>query len=276
MIQTPTPISRGSTWFAALTRADGIIAGAPLTVRVADAQLGADLARFIVVVPDPTNRFPRARHGEVGLDEAWTIADQLRRTVSSDVGKHPRPIVAVVDAIGQAYGRTEELLGLHLACAAAAEAYATARLAGHPVIALLVGKAMSGAFLAHGYQANRIVALDDPGVIVHAMGKPAAARIMRRSVEELEQLAHQSPPMCHDIRTFAQWGLVHSLIVGLNADAPEPNDIHAVQDTLGSAVNDARRSSRDLSSRLESTAAATGRAASVRVRKLLAEQWDET
>jgi malonate decarboxylase gamma subunit len=39
------------------------------------------------------------------------------------------------------------------------------------VIALLVGKAMSGAFLAHGYQANRLIALRDPGVMVHAMGK---------------------------------------------------------------------------------------------------------
>jgi malonate decarboxylase gamma subunit len=48
------------------------------------------------------------------------------------------------------------LLGIHLACAAAVDAYASARLAGHPVIALLVGKAMSGAFLAHGYQAEYV------------------------------------------------------------------------------------------------------------------------
>ena len=58
------------------------------------------------------------------------------------------------------------------------DGYARARLAGNPVIALLVGKAMSGAFLAHGYQAQRIIALRDPGVMVHAMGKAAAARIV--------------------------------------------------------------------------------------------------
>ena len=36
--------------------------------------------------------------------------------------------------------------------------------------------AHTGAFLAHGYQANRILALDAPGTMVHAMGKEAAAR----------------------------------------------------------------------------------------------------
>ena len=44
---------------------------------------------------------------------------------------------------------------------------------------------MSGAFLAHGYQANRILALDAEGIAVHAMGKEAAARVTRRSVEGL-------------------------------------------------------------------------------------------
>ena len=51
------------------------------------------------------------------------------------------------------------------------------------MIALLVGKAMSGAFLAHGYQANRIVALRDPGVMVHARGKESAARVTLRTVD---------------------------------------------------------------------------------------------
>ena len=55
------------------------------------------------------------------------------------------------------------------------------------MIGLIVGKAMSGALLAHGYQANRLIALDDPQVMVHAMGKAAAARVTLRSVEQLEE-----------------------------------------------------------------------------------------
>ena len=62
-------------------------------------------------------------------------------------------------------------------------------------MSLLVGKSMSGAFLAHGYQANRIIALKDSGVMVHAMGKESAARVTLRSVDELE----------HWHQAFLQW-----------------------------------------------------------------------
>ncbi|TLY70679.1 MAG: biotin-independent malonate decarboxylase subunit gamma, partial [Gammaproteobacteria bacterium] len=171
----PSLSGRGLRWFEALTGLEGLLDGGPRTVRVADSRLGEEIARFIAVVADPANRFPRARQGELGLEEAWTLARQLRRTVAEDLGARARAIVAVVDVSSQAYGRREELLGIHLACAAAADAYASARLAGHPIVALLVGKAMSGAFLAHGYQANRILALDSPEVLVHAMSKQAAA-----------------------------------------------------------------------------------------------------
>jgi len=85
----------------------------------------------------------------VGIDEGWALALHVRHAIAADHDGARRPIIAVVDVSSQAYGRREELLGIHLACAAAADAYASARLAGHPVIALLVGKAMSGAFLAH-------------------------------------------------------------------------------------------------------------------------------
>ena len=111
-------------------------------------------------------------------------------------------------------------MGIHLACAAAADAYATARLAGHPVITLIVGKALSGGFLAHGYQANRVLALDDPQVMVHAMGKEAAARVTKRTVAQLDELAAHVLPLAYDIRGFAQLGLVHELIGGVQADAP--------------------------------------------------------
>ena len=222
----------------------------------------------------PANRFPRARHGEVGLEEAWTLADQITKIIRNDKDTLARPIVAIVDVSSQAYGQLEELLGLHLACAAAAEAYATARLAGHPIIALLVGNAMSGAFLAHGYQANRIIALNDPGVVVQAMGKSAAARIMRRSVEELELAIGHCPPMAYDIQTFAQWGLLHEIIAGVDADNPGAAGIARIRDALVLAVADARRGPRDLSNRLQSAAAPGGRVASIRVRKLLAEQWE--
>jgi malonate decarboxylase gamma subunit len=262
-------LSRGRRWFEALSGGPGIVAGGAASVLCGDAPLGGELARFLAVVPNPESRFPRARNGEVGLEEGWTLAKYVHEALEADANGVRRPIVAVVDVTSQAYGRTEELLAIHLACAAAADAYGTARLAGHPIVALLVGRAMSGAFLAHGYQANRILALDDPNVLVHAMGKAAAARITRRSLADLDALGETVLPMSYDIRNYARLGLLHTLIEGVNPDAPAPEEIGRVRDEVIAAVADARNGPRDLTHRLASPA----RAASAEVRRRIAEQW---
>jgi malonate decarboxylase gamma subunit len=264
----------GRIWFEALTGGTGALACAARSVLVADVALGGEQARFVAVVPDANNRFARARQGEVGLDEAWALAVQVRRAVAAGRDGTRHPIVAVVDVPSQAYGMREEQLGVHLACAAAADAYASARLAGHPVIALLVGSAMSGAFLAHGYQANRILALDSPETMVHAMGKHAAARVTQRCVAELEELGEKIAPMAYDIHSYARLGMLHKLIGGVNADAPGPADVERVRMHLLAAIADARAGRPDLGSRLASPAARVMRAASIEVRRRLAEQWD--
>lgn len=269
-----TPPAAGVRWLEALTGSAGLLDSAPRTVRVADAPLGAEVARFIAVVPDADNRFPRARAGEVGLDEALGLARQVRRTIAEDAQRAPRAIIALVDVTSQAYGRREELLGIHLAAAAAVDAYASARLAGHPLVALLVGKAISGGFLTHGYQANRILALDSPEVLIHAMSQQSAARVTRRTVAELEQLGAQVAPMAYDVRSYAKLGLLHRLIGGVNAAAPGPKDLERVRAELIAAIAEARAAPRDLSSRLTTPAALAGRAASIAVRRRLAEQWD--
>lgn len=267
--------ARGLRWFQGLTGGQqGLLPGATRTVRVADAPVGREQARYIAVVPEAQNRFPRARGGEVGLDEAWALARQVRRTITEDRGTSPRAIIAIVDVASQAYGRLEELLGIHLAGAAAVDAYASARLAGHPIIALLVGKAMSGAFLTHGYQANRILALDSPQVLVHAMSKESAARVTRRSVDALEELGRSITPMAYDIGSFAALGLLHKLIEGVDAETPGPQDVERVRAELAAAIVDARAAPRDLSSRLDSAAARRTRSASIEVRRRLAQAWD--
>jgi malonate decarboxylase gamma subunit len=274
MSTEPSLSQRGRIWFEALTGGVDVIASGLRSVSVADADLGGVLARFIAVVPDAQNRFPRARAGEVGLDEGWALAAHVRCAIAADLHGARRPIIAIVDVSSQAYGRREELLGIHLACAAAADAYASARLAGHPVIALLVGKAMSGAFLAHGYQANRIIAFDSPEVMVHAMGKQAAARVTQRSVAELEKLGEMNAPMAYDIRSYARLGLLHKLIAGVDADTPGQTDVELVRAELLSAIAATRGGTPDLASRLSSPAAREMRAASIEVRRRLAEQWD--
>lgn len=260
-------MSRGLEWIRALAQGSEL-PGYPASVKVIDGELGNRPARFIAVVPDAQNPFPRARDGEVGLLEGWGLAKAVDEAIQADQGGTPRVLVAVVDVPSQAYGRREEALGIHQALAGAVDAYARARLAGHALIGLLVGKAMSGAFLAHGYQAQRLIALDDQGVMVHAMGKAAAARITLRSVEELEALAAKVPPMAYDIASYASLGLLWERVKVDAVEQPTVADIGKVRAVLESAVDDIG-SSTDLRGRL----GAPNRSMSARVRQLLREQW---
>ncbi len=266
---------RGTVWFRALTGQASPMPGEPKSVLIADAPLGNDHARFLCVVPDAHGRFPCARHGEVGLEEALTLAARVREVIEHDENTNKRPIIAIVDVKSQAYGRREETAAIFLAAAAAADAYGSARLTGHPVIALVVGHALSGAFLTHGYQANRILAFDDDGVMIHAMHKEAAARVTRRSVDELEKLAKEIVPMSYDIRDYAKLGLLYKLLHVENPEKPSQQEIRNVQNELVAAIADARSGPVDLRNRLESKEALEMRKASILVRTKLEAQWLE-
>lgn len=260
---------RGDIWLQALTHGAVRLPGLCPSVQVADGELDGESARFIAVVADANNHYPRAAGGEVGLLEGWTLAKVIGETVAEDAARTAkRTIVAVIDVPSQAYGRREEAFGIHQALAAAAGAYASARLAGHIVIGLIVGKAMSGAFLAHGYQANRLIAFNDPGVTIHAMGKEAAARITLRSVEALEKLAETIPPMAYDIDHYSTLGLLENLLEVSRPDAPEPDDVAIVRQALNDAVAVARRDP-SLACRLH----ARNRASSMRVRERMRAIW---
>lgn len=262
--------SRGQYWFSLLTQNANQREGQCASVKAADGDIDGQSARIIAVVPDTKNHYPRAANGEVGLLEGWTLAQLVSEVVDADQGKdQKRAIVAVIDVPSQAYGRREEAFGIHQALAGAAGAYAKARLAGHPVIGLIVGKAMSGAFLAHGYQANRLIAFNDAGVMIHAMGKESAARITLRSVESLEKLAATIPPMAYDIKNYSTLGLLDQLLNindPLNASA---DDLNRVISVLRDAIVDARQQGVDLRNRL----GAQNRQSSSLVRTRMRAEW---
>jgi biotin-independent malonate decarboxylase gamma subunit len=116
MRATATSTSRGRTWFHALAGQSTLVETGLGSVLVADATWGV---RLLAIVPDPQNRFPRAWHGELGLEEGWTIAQQVRDAIAADSSGARRAILAIVDVQSQAYGRLEALLGIHLSLAAA-------------------------------------------------------------------------------------------------------------------------------------------------------------
>jgi malonate decarboxylase gamma subunit len=276
MTANATPSSRGRTWFRALAGPAKPVGTGPGTVLAADATSAGELVRLLAIVPDPQNRFPRARHGELGLEEGWALAGHVRDAIAADTSGVKRPILAIVDVQSQAYGRLEALLGIHLSLAAAVDAYAAARMAGHPVVALIVGTALSGGLLAHGAQAHRLLALDDPGVVIHAMRKQSAARITRRTVEDLDELGKTVLPMAYDVRQYAKLGLLHELIAGIDADAPSAEQVGRVKERVAAAIADIRKHPGDLTSRLDNAEARAHRAASIEVRRRLAEQWNQS
>ncbi|TGD86889.1 biotin-independent malonate decarboxylase subunit beta [Mycolicibacterium sp. CH28] len=268
---TSAPASRGRTWLGALTAGDSVRAVVPSVLEV---QSGTAL--YLAVVPDPENPYPRARNGEVGLTESLALARAVRDAVDADASAPvKRAIVAVVDLPSQAYGRLEEMTGLHQAMAVAVDAFHAARTSGHPVVALVVGTALSGGFLTHGLQANQILALDDPGVEIHAMHRQAAARITLRTVEELDELAKTITPMSYRVSDWATLGLCDGLLSVDNADAPTADDVATVATAVGEAIERARRQPVDLSNRLNSPGAIRTRVASRAVRDLMAREWGQ-
>ena len=263
--------SRGRTWFTALTGGATSLSDFP-GVLVADTVFFKKPTRFLAVVPNAANRYPRARRGEVGLQEGWELAKYVRQVIEEDADKSvKRDIVAVIDATSQAYGYLEELMGVQDACAASADAYASARMAGHAVAGLIVGNAISGAFLAHGLQSSRLIALNDKKINVQAMSKQSAARITKRTVAELEEATKKVPATAYDIQSFYHLGALDALIDVDHADQPDEEDLKRVSLELFKAISACDAT---LSARLKTKAAiAEGRISSIRVRNKLAEQW---
>jgi malonate decarboxylase beta subunit len=264
------PQTRGRSWLRALV-GDATID--PIIPSVLAAT--TPTATYLAVVPDPGNRFYRARQGEVGLTESLALAQAVQDVIDADDGKAvKRAIVAVVDLPSQAYGRNEEMGGLHQAMATAVDAYHRARNEGHPIVAFVVGTALSGGFLTHGLQANQILALDDPHVEIHAMHEAAAARITLRTVDELNELAKTILPMSYRVEDWAKLGFCDGLLPVENADSPTPSDVEKATKAIADATDRARRGPLDLSNRLDSEAAVSMRHASRAVRELLARQWN--
>ena len=105
------PIStRGRVWFEALAGKPAKNVPSVPSVLVADTMMEKERVRFLAIVADPDNRFPCARQGQVGLQEGWNLAKQVRDVIKADESSEKRAIIAIVDVPSQAYGRREELL----------------------------------------------------------------------------------------------------------------------------------------------------------------------
>lgn len=269
-----TVISRGKIWFEALTKGGGPLLGTVGSVLCSDVQLGQTLCRIIAVVPDPDTVYPRTLKGEVGLQQGWEIARLVHDAVREDADTDDkRPLIAVVDVPSQAYGYLEEQNGIFLSCAAAVNAYAYARHHGHPVITVITGNAISGAFLAHGLQGSYMIALDDDTITVHAMSKKSAARITKRSIEDMDKAADSVAAIAYDIHSFNCLGAVNILLKFEDHDHPTTEDTQVLVEKILNGVQCSRKGNNELNYRLNTENARIYRALSIEVRKRMAQEW---
>ncbi|MDO4560638.1 MAG: biotin-independent malonate decarboxylase subunit gamma [bacterium] len=164
-------------------------------------------------------RFPVVFAGIIGLEEAYKMAEAVYATIKTDKAKklaEKRPIVLIVDTPGNAPGKVEEIIGMNKATGAYQLALAEARAAGHPIVALVIGRAISGAFLCHGLQADHILALSKEfGTIIHVMPLTSISRITKMDIEHLEELSVSNPVFASGVDFFYKLGGINEIIYSL-------------------------------------------------------------
>lgn len=270
--EKPGTKSRGRLWFEKLT---GIKNATSKYSTVLAAEV--DGKEYIAIVPDENNRFPRVRHGEVGLQEGFVISKIVNKIVDEDQDKKvKRPIILIVDVPSQAYGYKEELIGIHIGLASSASAYARARQAGHPVIDFIPGDAVSGGFLAHGLQSNRMIALADKSITIQAMSKASAARITQRTISELEEATKHVPAMAYDIFNYEKLGALYKLVHDVSSWDANDDAVKKVHELIDEAIESTKDQPTDLHFRYETPIAIeSGRKATIKMREMIDNQWNK-
>jgi len=125
---------RGRRWFQALTGMTRLRAATPAPYW--RRRHHWDRARRFSLCGAESREPLSMRSGWTGRTRrSLCTCSYIRALIAEDEDKpkeEKRPIVAIVDVKSQAYGRREETVGIFLAAATAADAYATARMKGHP------------------------------------------------------------------------------------------------------------------------------------------------
>lgn len=180
-----------------------ILNGKPITVIANDAMAFNE-------------KFPVVFAGVIGLEEAYKMAQAVYHTMKADEKKpleEKRPLILIVDTPGNAPGKTEEIIGMNKATGAYQLALAEARKKGHPILAMVVGRAISGAFLCHGLQADHILSLSKKfETVIHVMPLTSIAIITKQDIEKLEKLSQSNPVFASGAEFFYRLGGVEEIV----------------------------------------------------------------
>jgi malonate decarboxylase gamma subunit len=189
---------------------------------IGTARLNGDTCTVIAIDAMKVNRKFRVVYaGIIGLEEGYKMALAVYHSIKADREKpegQKRPLVLIVDTPGNGPGKLEEIFGINKATGAYQLALAEARKAGHPVVALVVGRAISGGFLCHGLQADHILCLGPQfGTLVHVMPLTSIARITKLDIEWLQELAESNPVFAAGPDFFYKLGGIDEMIDSIEA-----------------------------------------------------------
>jgi biotin-independent malonate decarboxylase gamma subunit len=161
-------------------------------------------------------RFKMVYSGLIGLEEGLKMAYAVYSTIDADRGKplsEKRPIILIVDTPGMSPGKVEEIIGIYKSTGGYQLALAEARRLGHPVVAMIIGRAISGGFLCHGLQADRILALSSSfGTMIHVMPLIGIARVTKINILLLEELSKDNPVFASGVDHFYNLGGVDQVV----------------------------------------------------------------
>ena len=189
---------------------------------IGTATLSGETCTVIAIDALKKNRkFSVVYAGIIGLEEAYKMALAAYHSIKADKDKpvaKKRPLILIVDTPGNGPGKLEEIFGMNKATGAYQLALAEARKAGHPVVALVIGRAISGGFLCHGLQADHILALSPKfGTLVHVMPLTSIARITKLDIEWLQELAVSNAVFAAGPDYFYRLGGIEELIDSIEA-----------------------------------------------------------
>lgn len=189
---------------------------------VGTAKLDGKTVTVIANDADAFNeKFPVVYAGIIGMEEGYKMAQAVYASIAADKAEskaNKRALVLIVDTPGNGPGKVEEIFGMNKATGAYQLALAEARLAGHPIVAMVIGRAISGAFLCHGLQADHILSLDSKfGTMIHVMPLTSISRIVKKDIEVLEKLAEGNPVFAAGPRFFSKLGGVEEIVTEIEA-----------------------------------------------------------
>lgn len=153
----------------------------------------------------------------IGTRDRAAIGAALSHRMAGEVLRicrdHPgRPILLLVDTLGQKMSRRDETICLNAYIAHLAKCLDHARGRGHRIIGLVYGEAVSAGFLSSSMLADACYAL--PEAEVKVMNLPAMSRVTKIPLERLEELSQSSAVFAPGVENYIAMGAVRGIWEG--------------------------------------------------------------